>query len=355
MTMFSRRSNYLTFNAIKGTQFNKEIVCFQCTAEQVLKFIRVDKEVQRDIIDQHVAEIQQYIQYGVDGNNIYFPPLVLSARENGAYDPDNQEYRLNFEEQLVLLDGQHRARAFDMVIKRLETREDQASHKKLEYVKKTPLSLQVFTNLSIDEEKQLFTDINTKASKANNSLLIMYKNHSLCGELVKDIISNHPTISPDFFETRSKFTKTKMMTAATLYTLIITLNEGLIHTQLLKSKITNENYDAYKRNTMKFLDLLVRIAPYNTFNRSQYIIYIPKVLAGVAHFVSQIMHKYPNIDIEQIFDMVISKVDWSHQNKDLKVLGVPYNENTKKYFFSNGVRSTKMISRYLTLKMEEIL
>ncbi|WP_311083606.1 DNA sulfur modification protein DndB [Paenibacillus polymyxa] len=349
------QSNFLTFKALRGNQFGKNIMSFQCTAEQVLKFIAIDSEVQRDIIDQHVAEIQQYIQYGIDGHNIYFPPLIFSARGNGNYDNEKKEYKLHFNEKLVLLDGQHRMKAFEMIVKRLEIRDDEFSREKLKFIRNFPLTLQVFTHLSIDEEKQLFTDVNTKSSKANNSLLIMYKNHSLCGELTKDIIFNHPTISSELFEVRAKYTRTKFMTAATLYNIIITLNEGLIHTELLKSKITQENYDEYKKNTERFLDLLIKVAPYNTFNRSQFVIYIPKVLSGIAYFVSNALKEHPEMTMEQIFNLVIAKIDWSHKNMNYKNLGIPYNENTKKYNFANGTRGIKIISKYLTTKLEEVL
>jgi len=346
-------TNFLIFKAVKGYQFEKKILTLQCTVEQGLRFIEIDREVQRDIIDQHVAEIQQYIQYGIDGNIIYFPPLILSARGKGYYIEGDCEYKLNLDEKLVLLDGQHRIKAFEMIVRRLEVRSGGIGEENLRYVKNFPITLQIFLDLSLEEERQLFTDVNTKSSKANNSLLIMYKNNSMCGELTKEIINNHPSIESELFETRAKYTKSKFMTAATLYNIIITLNEGLVHTELLKSKINKGNYYQYKTQTEKFLCLLLKVAPYNTFNRSQYIIYIPKVLSGIAYFVSYALKKYPNIQMERIFSDVIAKVDWTHRNLDFKALGIPYNENTEKYNFTNGVRGIKMISEYLAKIMEE--
>ncbi|MGG0717660.1 DNA sulfur modification protein DndB [Robertmurraya massiliosenegalensis] len=347
------KSNFLVLKALKGYQFDKEILSMQCIASQIIKFIQVDRSVQRDIIDQHVAEIQQYIQYGVDGHPIYFPPLILSARGKGNYDNENQEYHLDFDEKLILLDGQHRMKAFEMVIKRLEIRDDMDSKRKLDFVRKFPLTLQIFTNISTDEEKQLFTDVNTKSSKVNNTLLIMYKNQNLCGELVKEVIENHPTVSPNLFEVRAKYTKTKFMTAATLYNIVVTLNEGLIHTEMLKSKITSNDYEEYKSRTIDFLKLLYRFAPISKFNRSEYIIYIPKVLSGIAYFTAKTLEKYPNWNMEDVFTRVIRNINWSHNNLDFKDLGMPYNENTHRYNVSSGVRAIKIIAEYLNKKLEE--
>ncbi|MNU05535.1 hypothetical protein D3C72_2503770 [compost metagenome] len=58
--------------------------------------------------------------------------------------------------------------------------------------------------------------------------------------------------------------------------------------------------------------------------------------------------------MNQLFDLIISKIDWSHDNFDFKKQGIPYNENTKKYYFTNGARGIKMISEYLNTKLKEI-
>lgn len=347
------KSNYFTFKSVKGSQFGKEMVSFQGTIEQILKFLEIDNEVQREIIDSHVAELQQYIQYGLDGNSIYFSPFIFSARGNGYFDEETSEYKINLDDKLILLDGQHRLRACEIVIKRLESRINEVNYKnKLSFLQKFPVSIQLFLNLTLEEEQQLFTDVNTRSSKASNSLFIMYRDNSLCGQLAKEIISNHPTITPDYFETKARYTKTKLMTVATLYNIIITLNENIIHTELLKSKITPENYEKYKQKTQKFLDLLVKFAPYNTFNRSNFVIYIPKVLSGIAYFVSTKMKEQPDLSMEHIFRTVIAKVNWSHSNMDFRERGIPYNEKTRKYNFANGTRAIKAISKYLAESMK---
>lgn len=64
--------HHLTFNAVRGYQFGKEVISMKCTAEQILKFIEIDRDVQRDVIEQHVTDIKKYINYGLDGNDIYF-------------------------------------------------------------------------------------------------------------------------------------------------------------------------------------------------------------------------------------------------------------------------------------------
>ncbi|PEI55941.1 hypothetical protein CN635_16870 [Priestia aryabhattai] len=339
--------HYLTFNAVKGKQFNQNVISLQCSVDQVLKFIEIDREVQRDLIEYHVTDIQKYIQYGLDGNDIYFPPLIFSSRGKGNYNEKDYNFNLNLGDKLIVLDGQHRIKAFEMIIGRLETRSDPISNEKLNKARNFPLTIQIFTDLTIKQEQQLFTDINTKASKVSNTLLVMYKNNSLCAELAKDIINNHPSIAADKFEVRSKTTRTKLMTAATLHNTIVTLNDGVFYTAMAKAKISEENYDQYKKNTEEFLNLLVKFAPKDGMNRNEYLIFIPSVIFGIALFIHESMKKNLPFTMEYLFEKVIRKVDWSHKNKDFKALGIPYKQTTKKYNFSNGARGSRIITSYL--------
>lgn len=348
-------TNHISLNAIIGNHFGNEILSLQCSAEQVIKFIEIDNSVQRDLLDQHVADIQKYIQFGIDGNAIYFPPIILSARGQGEYNRQTNEYKLNLNERLALLDGQHRLKAFEFVIKRLESKRDLQSIEQYQFVKNFPISIQIFLDISLAEEKQLFTDVNTKSSKANNTILIMYKNDDLCGDLVKDIIENHPTISEDAFEIRSTYTKTKMMTAATLHNIIVTLNERLLHTQRAKSKIKKETYENYKEKIILYLQLLNQYFPIELYSRKTNIIYIPKVLSGITLFVANTLHENPGLSMEELFEIFISKIDWSHSNIEFRKIGLQYNENTNRYSVTDGARGIKAICGYLIRKYEEEL
>ncbi len=346
-TAIGQQKNYTTFKATQGQQFGKTVVSLQCSMIEILKFIEIDNSVQREIIDQHVAEIQKYIQFGMDGNLIFFPPFVFSARGQGKFIENTMEFQLKTEDKLVLLDGQHRIKAFEHLIKIMESRNNSEDIEKLSYVKNFPISLQIYIDLDIKQEKQLFTDINTKASTVSNTILLMYKDNILANKLVKEIIYNHPTIDSEEFEVRGRSTQTKLMTAATMYTAILILNEGRIITELQLDKVTLSNFEVYKKNSMEFLKFLVKYAPHDATNRKKYIILNPKVICGIAHFIYLVLKENPNRDMEYFFKEVIYQVDWTHDNVEFKNYNVPFAKSTKRYNFSNGVRSIKGITNYL--------
>ncbi|MCR4351282.1 DGQHR domain-containing protein, partial [Bacillus amyloliquefaciens] len=237
-------SNFITMFGLKGKQFGYDVISCQCTVDYILKFLDVDKSVQREIAEKQVSNISKYIQYGMEGNDIYFPPLIFSARGKGKFEHDKSQFHLHNGEKMVILDGQHRIEAFKMLKKRIEV--NGADPKKLEYINEFPLTIQIYSDLNKKQERQLFTDVNTKSSKVSNTLLIMYKDNDLNGKIVKEIINDHPSISPDKFEIRAQRTTTKLMTASTLYNIGLALNDGTLQVKNNTSKINKENFPEYK-------------------------------------------------------------------------------------------------------------
>lgn len=353
---FNTKSNQIILNGVQGLQFNKRIISAQCTVEDILKFIYVDKTVQRDLDTNKVASISKYIQYGLDGNDIYFSPLIFSSRDIGTFNYDKNEFLLNMNDNLVILDGQHRAEGFVTLKKRFESYlfrnpNDLDVKKKYNELLSFPISLQIYRNLTIQEERQLFTDINSKSSAVNNTLLIMYKEDDLYGKLVKDIIYNHPTIKPEEFEVRAQSTKTKLMTAATLYIVSKTLNEGT-YSRNTPSKITDINYKLFKDNTEKFLTLLTNIKPFSLYgNRDKFILYANSVIIGIALFVNKVKCENPSITSEYLFENIINMIDWSHSNREFDRLPVKFNKKTNKYNFSSSTRTINGIFQYLLDKL----
>ncbi|MBK5432454.1 DGQHR domain-containing protein [Bacillus sp. TH25] len=328
---------------IEGNQFGHKVISLQCTVDYVLKFLEIDNSVQRDMLEKQVSSISKYIQYGLDGNDIYFPPLIFSARGKGKFNLLTNEFSIRTQDRMVILDGQHRIKAFEMIIKRLETSNDLEDKRKLDYVKKFPLTIQIFSNLNSEQERQLFTDVNTKSSPVSNTLLVMYKDNDLCGKLVKSVIYNHPSISSDKFEIRAKSTQTKLMTAFVLYNLVLTLNEAIIVVKGTNSKLNPGNYDLYRKNIEDFLTLLIKYAPDQSLNRNKYIIMNQNVLKGIAKAIFILKKENDNFNMEEFFNQIVSPFDWSHKNKKFKQVGIPYNPKNKKYRINIGTRTTSQI------------
>ncbi|MFS0783223.1 DNA sulfur modification protein DndB [Bacillus sp. 1P06AnD] len=340
------KKNHITLSGTRREQFNQKVITIQCTVNDILKFLEIDRRVQRDLDENKVASIGQYIQYGLDGNDIYFSPLIFSARDKGKFDEVKSEFTLNMDERLVILDGQHRIKAFEYLKKRMEVSDvdDEVYEKLLNF----PMTIQVYANLSIEQEQQLFTDINTKSSQVNNTLLIMYKTDDLYGELVREVIEILPQ---DLIECRAKTTRTKLMTASTLYSVAKTINEG-IYSRKVKADINKDNFELYKERTMEYITLLRKYTPIDANNRDKYIIMSSNILVAIAKFIYEVKRKNPNVVMDNLFNNVVSKVDWSHKNDEFKKLSAKYNKKTKKYNFGSTGRTVRDFAEFLITKYD---
>ncbi|KXH86971.1 hypothetical protein AU377_13330 [Sporosarcina sp. HYO08] len=341
------KKNYITLNGIKRKQFNQEVITVQCKVNDILKFLEIDRRVQRELDENKVASIGQYIQYGLDGNDIYFSPLIFSARGKGEYNDVRHEYKLNMDERLVILDGQHRIKAFEYLKKRIEASggKDEIYQSLLNF----PMTIQIFADLSLEQERQLFTDINTKSSQVNNTLLVMYKKDDLFGKLVQDVVENLP--QEDLIECRAKTTRTKLMTASTLYSVAKAVNSG-VYSRRSRVDINTQNYHLFKRRTESFISLLRKYAPLDALNRDKYIIMSSNIIVAIAKFIYEAQKKYPEVGMEDLFKNIVSKVDWSHKNDEFKALSAKYNKRTKKYNFGSTGRTVRDFSEFLVGKFE---
>jgi DNA sulfur modification protein DndB len=348
-TLTSRtKKGFITLSGIKREQFNQDVITIQCTVNDILKFLEIDIRVQRELDENKVASIGQYIQYGLDGNDIYFSPLIFSARGQGSYDEQRHEYSLKMNERLVILDGQHRIKAFEYLKKRMEV--SNGNEEAYNMLLNFPMTIQVFADLSLEQERQLFTDINTKISQVNNTLLIMYKKDDLFGKLVREVIDNLPI---DLVECRAKTTRTKLMTASTLYSVAKAINSG-VYNRIAKVDINSSNYDLYRRRTEEFLRLLRQYGPIDANNRDKYIIMSSNIIVAISKFVFEIQTKYPNTNMDDLFRKVVAKVDWSHRNEEFKRLSAKYNKKTKKYNFGTTGRTVRDFSEFLIEKYEKV-
>lgn len=356
LSVLGKKGNQIVLKAAKGIQFGQEIVTAQCSVNDVLKFLLIDRDVQRDIAPERVSAISKYIQSGIEGEDIFFAPMIFSSRGKGVYDEETSEFRLNMNDKLVILDGQHRIKAFEHLKNRIEAMLTQKPQDRdliefFDNLESFPLTVQIYSNLDLVKERQLFTDVNTKSSAVNNTLLIMYKKDDLYGEMIKEIVLNHPTISPDLFECRSKTTRSKLATAATIYVIAKTLNEGT-YNRNSNAKINSQTYSIYKKNTEEFLTLLLKYTPKDALDREKYVVYSSNVMVAIAKYVFEMKKKYPNKKMEEFFKGAIYSVDWSHKNNDFRKLAAKYNNQTKKYNFGSIGRIVRTFSMYLIEKYE---
>ncbi|UTR06985.1 DGQHR domain-containing protein [Alkalihalobacillus sp. LMS6] len=336
-----KNRNYLAFQAQYSKQFYSNVITFQAKAKDILNFLNIDREVQRDLDPSKITSLTKYIRHGLSGNDIYFSPLIFSARGNGKF--ECEEFKLTLNEKLTILDGQHRIQAFKVLRERLEGQDEffEEYNKLIEF----PLTVQIYENLNITQERQLFSDINSNSSPISKTLMLAYGEGGLYGSLVREVIERHPAIPYDSFEVRARSTTKKLMTLGTLKMISTTLNDGRINESDGAFKINKVNYENYKCRVEKYLTLLIKYAPEGKLNRERFVILNPAVLSGIALFINQNMYKE---DMEILFRKTVGIIDWTHSNKNLIGLANKRSNIKGTLTFNSNKRTIKEVTDFLT-------
>ncbi|MBG9587081.1 DNA sulfur modification protein DndB [Cytobacillus firmus] len=172
----------------------------------VSELVKMHKEkmlILRDTNQLQVRRIKKYIFSNAAGGEIYMPPLVAAAEEGmlGGQPPGG----------LRIVDGSHRMRAIlqleDQIFMSMKSEKDDeirnAYH--LQYLlEKTEISIQVLEGLSIDEENQLFIDLNTKGKQVALSKRIAYDSRDRLNGMTNRILQSNAKLIEAGVETEKR-------------------------------------------------------------------------------------------------------------------------------------------------------
>ncbi|WP_312474739.1 DNA sulfur modification protein DndB [Neobacillus sp.] len=177
-------------------QFGKKVLATQLRFSTLEALFEVDPEVQRKLDPQRRSEIREFILKSLRGKDFYFSPFIFSAR--GAFIETELGWALEPGTMLYILDGQHRSSAMSSALSHLksqkETAEETGNDKEanniqvyIDKLKEYPVAMQVYLDLTQQEERQLFTDINTERKEAHIGLIMQYDHRDKYTELTRKI------------------------------------------------------------------------------------------------------------------------------------------------------------------------
>lgn len=327
LTKVSRREDFFTnINAIRGVQFGQVVYSAQTNVETALVIFAIDDDVQRELNSDRVSEIAKYIIERLKDSldTIYFPPFVFSARRHGKYNSKEMKYQLKINNKMIVLDGQHRLRALERAVDYLK-QYDQSLYDRLLSI---PLSLQIYEDLNLKQERQLFSDINSNAVKVSANLLKYYSDDDLTAQMMREVINKHPIISYKDFEIRKNQTRKKLMTGLVVYKIIAMLDSGRLIANDKTYKMDIKNYKIIKKRTIKFLALLKQYMPKNGYSREDSIYLNQSIILGLA----KICYIIPIDKWKMFFAEYVKSFNWNQSNTLLaKNYSLPYNYERKLY------------------------
>ncbi|PLR95894.1 DNA sulfur modification protein DndB [Bacillus sp. T33-2] len=335
-------------------QFGKRVLMTQLRFSTLEAIFEVDPEVQRNLDPKRRSEIREFIIKALEDKDFYFSPFVFSSR--GAIVETDQGWELNPGCKLYILDGQHRAFAMSSALSHLKSRKESAEESGnfeeaakiqsyIDKLKEYPVSMQVYLELSRQEERQLFSDINSERKEAHIGLVMQYDQRDQYTELTREIAEQ----LRDHFEIEQKLSRLTGQNSAV--TSLATIRKCLI--ALFEGILTVKKGDPYFRKcspeevpdiALAFFEAWLKIFPRQMANRKRYVSGLTGIQVALAYTVYQLTKK-PTINHKEAIKRLQSlkkHCTWKHDDPLFSHLYDPSTGRIKNHSTTTAIENTAM-------------
>ena len=167
------------------------------------------EKFQREINETRVKQIEQYI---LENEEFVLPAVVVSIEGSFQFIPNKNNSKIGkliIESNAIWIinDGQHRIKAITNLVNLIETynknkkalltKEKQKVKKyynRFTYIPYASLPIQILYSKSLENNQQIFSDINRNAKKTPKSLDILFDNRDTYATFLKELIKNNSTL-----------------------------------------------------------------------------------------------------------------------------------------------------------------
>lgn len=161
----------------------KGLLTTQMTVSDLLNYYYINKEVNRDISDQRISKIVNYIDTYDSEVGIYFPSIVLIAEgETPTVNEERNQFVFEKDIKFVVLDGQHRIKALEKYVNK------EADKNRLNQILTSTITTQIYFNLNEEQQRELFLDINATSKQVSTSLAFKFDGRNPLNLIIKELL-----------------------------------------------------------------------------------------------------------------------------------------------------------------------
>jgi DNA sulfur modification protein DndB len=341
-----QNNNFATLSGIQGNQFGREIFSSVIKFKDLMEFMKVFPEVQRDVSNVKVRKIKTYILSGLEDNSLmrFFSAVTVTCRGHLFYSNDTQKVAIDtVNSKLSINDGQHRYFGISEAIRHLEgkvntakTPEDRNDYyTKLEELKEMVIPIVIFNQISEREEKQLFTDLNNLAQRPSRNATIKLAQTDIYSKLARELADNNVYLKKygvemDKASIQASNPNTILLT--TVYAFIKQL--FWLDYKANAEFINKDNYAEYKEIVDTTLNNVFLSLPSDVDTKGKYMIDKSYTLKAIAKFLHDCKVLY-SVDENTAYN-VIRKTNWSVDVDNWKAYGPNISRRGKVTFTTTG-------------------
>ncbi|MFD0960976.1 DNA sulfur modification protein DndB [Paenibacillus chungangensis] len=301
---------------------SKGLMSTQMAIKDILKVYKVDKFVNRDLSYNRLPSLLKYFEKSDSEIGIYLPALVFSFRGNPVevYDSKKEQLVLDESYKMVVLDGQHRIKALEKYIEKIN---DEVQ--KVKFLKNS-LTVQIYFGLSAEDERKLFTDINSNAKRVSMSLITQYDSRDITNLLIQEVYKTTPTLKIVEIElNKSKVIRpnnTAFSTGVRLKTFINLLLFGKKTLAKREEQVLISQYDEIVSYLNKFFAIFFGVLPQTPGDVTKYVLGHEPIQNAIATYLHESIMIYSPSEgiawLDQWEEEVeqLDVVDWNVKNGD---------------------------------------
>lgn len=338
-----------TINGIGYNQFGKDVLITQLGFSVLEAMFEVDPEVQRKLDPQRRSEIRDFILKSVDKDDFYFSPFVFSAR--GAISKVDNGWALTPGCKLYILDGMHRSAGLSSAISHLKSKKELAEEtnrfdlaekyqESLDKIRSYPVSMQIYLSLSQQEERQLFTDINTERRDAHVGVIMQYDQRDIFTKITRNVAKElSKKIEIEQKLSRLSNQSSAVTSLSIMRKCLLAMFEGDLSAKWDEPSHRYIHSNDMEEAAMKFFEMWASILPKRPADRKQFVSGISGVQISLAYAVLLLVKKHNISHLEAIQKLNnLKKVcTWKHTDPLFTHL---YDSSTKR--IKNHSRTTSI-------------
>lgn len=304
-----------------NNSYEKGIMSTQIRVKDILDIYEIDKTINRDLGAHRLPALTKYFDSIETEIGIFLPSIVLSFHGDlSNYDPHSNKLIISRDEKLAVIDGQHRIKGIENFVNK-----SGIDAFKKEQILNSFLTVQIYFGLSIDDERKLFTDINSNAKMVSRSLTTKYDTRDILNVLVKELYHSSDalqTVKVEFNKSRiMRPGNTSFITSVRLKNFISYLLFGKKAASQKNEKQVKEQYDEIFSFFNKLFTILFSTLPSNPGNVLDYVLGHEPVQNAIALYLheSLILENEDQIKwLESWEDEVeqLKFIDWTPKNKE---------------------------------------
>lgn len=310
-------------NGISYNQFGHDIFFTQLKLKTLLALFDVDSNVQRELDPQRKLEIRAFILDNLEHEREFqFTSFVFSSRNQ--LKQDEQGFYLEEGQKLFISDGQHRSLALEDALLYLKTSLNSAVFvKNVEKINKIKnqiailenftISMQIFLDLDVKQERQLFSDLNTERNEAHPGQLLQYDHRDSYSILTRKLAQKlQGQIDIELKAARVVNSSASLTTLVMMKRCLVALFDGVYVQKANKNSFSYPQQEVEQIAEAFFLKWL-QIFPKRAHKRSQYVTGLTGIQVALAltvhHLTKDLKLSYQEA-IEQLTHL--KQCSWEH-------------------------------------------